>query len=89
MDQKTNQQNITPKNITEKLFVELCLCISPWFFLTEKLCSIRQIPISQSILFLLGDVCKGEIRRFMTEKPRSTPEIEDGVSNANLKRLCK
>ena len=39
----------------------------------------RQIPISQLILFLLRDIRKGEIRRFMTDKPCS-----GRISNANL-----
>ena len=45
----------------------------------------RQICISRSILFLLRDLHKGDTRRFLTEKPCSTPEFDCGISNGNLK----
>ena len=45
----------------------------------------RQIRISRSTLFSLRDLSKGDTRRFMTEKPRSTPEVNGGISNANFK----
>ena len=48
----------------------------------------REIPISRSI-FLLRDVRKGETRRFMTEKPCSTPEVDGEISNANFESLNK
>ena len=45
----------------------------------------RSICISRSMLFSLRDVRKGDTRRFMTEKPRSTTEVGGGISNTNLK----
>ena len=45
----------------------------------------RQIRISQSILFSLRNLRKGDTRRFMMEKPRLTPEVDGGISNANFK----
>ena len=45
----------------------------------------RQICISQSILFSLRDLCKGDTTRFMMEKPHSIPEVDGEISNANLK----
>ena len=36
---------------------------------------------------MLRDLCKGETRRLMTEKQGSTPEVDGGMSNANLKSL--
>ena len=36
---------------------------------------------------MLRDLCKEETRRLMAEKQGSTPEVDGGMSNANLKSL--
>ena len=43
-----------------------------------------KICVSRSILISLRHAREGDTRRFMTEKPHSTPEIGGGISNANL-----
>ena len=77
--QKTSQRNSTCEHY-------LCICLR--FFLVVPGWEILvhlDIRISQSILFSLIDLCNGDTRRFMMEKPHSTPEVDGGISNANFK----
>ena len=62
------------------MLIIFCSCFS-----LRNFGSSRQIRISRWILFSLRDLRKGETRRFMMEKPRSTPEVNGGISNANIK----
>ena len=87
------QKNISIKNHNKKHHREiLCGALSMYMSMIFSSCSLlrnsgpsRQICISQSILFSLRDLHKGETKRFMMEKPRSTPEVDGGISNTNLK----
>ena len=57
-------------------------------FLAEKFWSIQtntHKSINIIISFSLRDLCKGDTKRFMMEKPRSTPVDDGGISNANFK----
>ena len=71
-------KNISIKNHNKKHHREiLCGALSLYVSMTFSSCSLlrsfdpsRQIRISQSILFSLRDLRKGDTRRFMIEKPR-------------------
>ena len=90
------QKNISIKNHNKKQHREilrgaLSLHMSMIFSSCSWLRSFgssRQICISRSILFSLRDLRKVDTRRFMKEKPRSTPEVDGGISNANFKSYC-
>ena len=87
------QKNISIKNHNKKHHTEilrgaLSLYMSIIFSSSSLLRNFgpsRQICISQSILFSLRNLRKGDTRRFMMEKPRLTPEVDGGISNANFK----
>ena len=88
------QKNISIKNHNKKHHREiLCGALSLYMSMTFSSCSLlrsfdpsRQIRmISQSILFLLRDICKCDTRRFMIEKPCLIPEVDGEISNANFK----
>ena len=87
------QKNVSIKNHNKKHHREILRgALSLYMSMIFSSCSSlrnfgpsRQIHISPSILFLLRDLCKGDTRRFMTEKPCSTPEVDGGISNASLK----
>ena len=89
-------KNKSVKNHYKKYYIEilrgaLTLSIYDFFqlFLSEKVCFI-QIYTHKSINIILiqRDLQKGETKRFITEKPRSTPEVDGGMSNANLNPSC-
>ena len=87
------QKNISLKNHNKKHHREILRgALSSYMSMIFSSCSSlrnfgpsRQIRISRSILFSLRDLCKGDTKRFMMEKPRSTPEDDGGISNANFK----
>ena len=88
-----SQKNIPIKNQNKKhhreiLYGALSLYMSTIFSSCSLLRNFgpsRQTCMSQSMLFSLRDLCKDDTRRFMMEKPHSTPKVDGGISNANLK----
>ena len=84
MDQKNKSlKNHTKKHYREILRGALSLYKSKIFSNCSSLRNFgpfRQIPTSRST-FLLRHVRKGETRRFTTEKPRSTPEVDGEIRN--------
>ena len=50
---------------------------------------LRQIHINLSRFVSLNEECKGVQIRFITEKPRSTFEVEGGMSRLTLNKLAK
>ena len=94
MVQKTNTNTIQNHNkkhreiLQEKLSLYMSMIFSSCSSL-RNFGPSRQILISWLILFSLRDACKGETRRFMTQKLYLTNEVDGGLSNANLKSLSK
>ena len=87
-----DQKNIPIKNHNKKHHREIPQGVLSLYMSMIFSCSSlrnfgpsRQIHISQSILLSLRDLRKGDTRRFMMEKPCSTPEVDGGISNASLK----
>ena len=87
-----DQKNIPIKNHNKKHHREIPQGVLSLYMSMIFSCSSlrnfgpsRQIHISQSILLSLRDLRKGHTRRFMMEKPCSTPEVDGGISNASLK----